>query len=223
MKQSLILLLLLPGFLMAQETVTKNMGKFDEIKVFNGISVRLVKGESGKVTITGANAEDVVLINRNGLLRVRMKTKKIFRGDETQVVIHFDKIDKIDANENAYVLSNDEIKTTTLVINAQEGAEVKVPINVDRLEAKAVSGGILDLKGRADVQDISVKAGGQFDAKDLISKQSIVVVSAGGSAKVFATDFADAKVRAGGRVEIYGNPKKVNKDTFMGGNILEMN
>lgn len=211
------------SFLAVNAQVKKDMGKFDNIKIFNGISVKLVPGESGRVTITGENAEDVVLVNRNGKLRVRMKTSKVFRGDQTQVVIEYGKIDIIDANENAFVLVEGELKNTTLKINAQEGAEVKATLNTDRLEARAITGGILDLKGRADVQNVTVKAGGQYDAKDLISKQTTIVLSAGGGAKVFASDYAEAKTRAGGRIEIFGNPKEVKKDSFLGGNILEMN
>lgn len=222
-KISIILVLIFSTVLVSQAQVQKNMGKFDEIKIFNGISVKLIPGESGKVTITGENADDVVLVNRNGKLRVRMKTSKVFRGDQTQVVIQYGKIDLIDANENAFVLVEGELKNTTLQINAQEGAEVKATVNTDRLEARAISGGILDLRGRADMQDVTVKAGGQYDAKDLISKQTIVVLSAGGGAKVYASDYAEAKTRAGGRIEIYGNPKEVKKDSFLGGNILEMN
>lgn len=222
-KVSFILIFSLIGLFAVVAQEKKDMGKFEDIKIFNGISVKLVPGESGRVTITGENAKDVVLVNRNGTLRVRMKTSKVFRGDLTQVVIEYHRIDVIDANENAYVMVEGELKNITLQINAQEGAEVKATINTDRLDAKAITGGILDLRGRADVQDITVKAGGQYDAKDLISKQTIIVLSAGGSAKVYATDYAEAKTRAGGRIEIFGNPKEVKKDSFLGGNILEMN
>lgn len=223
MKKYFLLLVFVPAIVLAQNTIQKDYGNFDEIKVLNGISVKLVKGEEGKITITGEEADNVVVINRNGKLRIRMQTKKVFNGDKTQVTVQFNKIEVIDANENSYIISNDELNTNTLIIRTQEGAEVKAVINVDRLEVKAVSGGIVDARGRADVQDVIINSGGQYDAKELKSKQTTVVINAGGNAKIYATDFASAKVRAGGRIEIYGKPKQVDKDTFIGGNILLMN
>jgi hypothetical protein len=66
-----------------------------------------------------------------------------------------------------------------------------------------------------------MKAGGTLDAKEFISKQTTISVNAGGDANIYATDFVDAKVRAGGSVMIYGKPKEINQKAVLGGTIKE--
>ncbi|MBP6585976.1 MAG: DUF2807 domain-containing protein, partial [Flavobacterium sp.] len=68
-----------------------------------------------------------------------------------------------------------------------------------------------------------ITSGGELKASNFISKQSTVSVSAGGEASIHATDFVDAKVKAGGEIYIYGSPKQINQKTVIGGTIKEMN
>jgi hypothetical protein len=46
-------------------------------------------------------------------------------------------------------------------------------------------------------------------------------VNAGGDASIHATDYVDAKVRAGGSILIYGKPKEINQKSVLGGIIKE--
>ena len=41
-------------------------------------------------------------------------------------------------------------------------------------------------------------------------------------AEVFASERIDIKVKAGGDVDVYGQPKWVNKNTFIGGRVRIM-
>ena len=66
-----------------------------------------------------------------------------------------------------------------------------------------------------------VNTGGIYDAKQLRSKLISITVNAGGEAAIFATDFVDAKVRAGGNIEIFGKPKQINQKVIAGGTITE--
>ena len=58
---------------------------------------------------------------------------------------------------------------------------------------------------------------------NFISEQTTISLNAGGNAAIFASEFVDAKVRAGGDIYIYGSPKQINQKTVLGGSIKEMN
>ena len=64
-------------------------------------------------------------------------------------------------------------------------------------------------------------SGGIYEGKDLKTNQTTITANAGGEADIFATDFVDAKVRAGGDITIYGKPKQINQKVVAGGNITE--
>ncbi|HET8828756.1 MAG TPA: head GIN domain-containing protein [Pelobium sp.] len=208
--------------LVAQDNLTKDLGEFHEVKVYDGLSVTLIKANKNQAIISGKNASAVVLVNKNGKLKVRMNINEVFNGYTTYVTLYAKgMIDAIDANENSLITSEDTFSQIDLDLRAQEKAEIKLQLDVQRLEAKASSGGILNLKGIASNQVVDVNTGGQFNGKDVESSQTRAMVKAGGTADILAKDYAEAKVRVGGTINVYGNPKVLEKQTFIGGTINE--
>ena len=71
-------------------------------------------------------------------------------------------------------------------------------------------------------QDISIYTGGVFNGKDFITENTDVSINAAGEAYIHATELAEVRVRAGGDVFIYGNPKKIDQKRVLGGRIKQM-
>jgi hypothetical protein len=111
------------------------------------------------------------------------------------------------------------IKKNKIELRAQEGAKIHIGMDVAYANIRAVTGGIIEASGLAENQSIVINTGGIFEGKDLRTQSSEVKISAGGEAEVFASEQIDVKVKAGGNVVVYGQPKKVKKNTFVGGNI----
>jgi len=216
-KLMLIAFLGLSQFISAQ--VTKNLGDFSTIRVFDKINVTLVKSNESKIVINGSRAEDVEVVTKNDELKVRMKLAKLLKGEDITATVYYKTINQVEASEGSFVGSADTFNSTAFEVNSKEGSTIKLEIDVQKLKSKATSGGILNLTGKATNHDATVTAGGIIKAKGLTTAQTTVSVSAGGEADVFATDFVDAKTKAGGDINVYGNPKQVNQKTFAGGTI----
>ena len=135
--------------------------------------------------------------------------------------VYYKNIDAVEANEGSRISSEAIFKAINFEIIAKEGSEVQLILDADRVSLKASSGSKINLSGYTANQDITLTSGAILDAKDLSTKQTIITVNFGGEAAVFATDFVDAKVRAGGNITIFGKPKQINKKTFAGGSIEE--
>ncbi len=220
MKNRLIILMLLVSTsLLAQNPLEKNVGDFTEVKVYDLIEVNLIKAEENKVVISGEDVQDVQIINKNGKLKIRMNLDKIFNGDETFVEVHYRSLEIIDGNEGAFISSNELIEQDEILLKSQEGARIKVGLDVDKVEARAVTGGIIETRGRANSQEITLNTGGIYDGKGFETKNTKVNIKAAGEAEVNASGLVDATVRAGGDVEIYGNPETVKENTLFGGRI----
>jgi hypothetical protein len=201
--------------------VTRNLGDFDEVRVFDKINLKLIPASENKTIITGNRANEVEVVNKNGILKIRMPFPQLLSGDDIIVKLYFKKIEGISANEGSYVSSETDFKQTILNLNAKSGAEINIDINVDKVNVKANAGGIIKLSGKALNQDVVITSGGILNAKDLHTTQTSISVSAGGKADINATTLVDAKVKAGGSVYIYGKPKQINKEVFIGGTIME--
>ncbi len=213
---------LFTGILSAQKEVTKEVGEYHEVKAYDGLSIKIKKSNENKAVITGKHANDVVFVNKKGKLKVRMKINEVFKGYNTFVVLHSkDLIHSLDANENAFISSDEKFKQVDLELNAQEGAKIDLDVDIQRLNSKASTGGIITLIGTAKNQEVSINTGGRFEGGELISEQAEVDVKAGGVADVNATEFLDADVKVGGTINVYGNPKVLEKQTFVGGTINE--
>ncbi|MCF8713607.1 DUF2807 domain-containing protein [Joostella atrarenae] len=218
----LVSVLFLTSLAFSQDNVTKELGDFHEVKAYDGLSITIKKGDKNKAVISGKNSSEVIFVNKNGKLKVRMNINEVFNGYKTFVVLYAkDLIDVIDVNENAFVTVKDNIEQIDLELRAQEGAKIEGDIKVDRLKSKAVTGGVITLTGVAKNQEVDVNTGGRFEGSELISEQTDVDVKAGGIADVHATQFVDAKVKVGGTINVSGKPKVIEKQTFVGGTINE--
>ena len=71
-------------------------------------------------------------------------------------------------------------------------------------------------------QDISIYTGGVFNGEKFITQRTEVSVNAAGEAYVNATEYAEIRIKAGGDVFIYGNPKEVDESRVLGGRIKRM-
>jgi hypothetical protein len=201
--------------------VTKNLGDFNELKVFDKINVKLIPASENKIIITGKRENEVEVVNKNGELKLRMPFPKLLSGDAISVKLYFKKIESITASEGSYVSSETTFNQTIIDLNSREGSEIHVDVDVQKVNVRAVSGGILDLSGKASNQDVVITSGGVLKAIELHTAQTTISVSAGGKAEIYATTLVDAKVKAGGSILIYGSPKQINKEILLGGSITE--
>ncbi len=217
-----ITLILVSTFLFAQSPITKTVGEFKELKVYDLIDVDLVESDENKIIISGKNTEKVVFVNKNGVLKLKMKIDELYNGDDTKVTLHYTGVDIIDVNEGASVSSNDTIKQFEINLNAQEGATIQINLDVSYTNVKSITGGSVKVVGVSKNQNISINTGGVYDGKELKTETTDVTVTAAGEARVYASGLVKAKVTAGGSVFIYGNPESVDESKVIGGNIKRM-
>ncbi|MEM0932041.1 MAG: head GIN domain-containing protein [Bacteroidota bacterium] len=203
----------------SQRTIDTEVGDFDKIKVFDLIEVNLIQSEENRIMIKGRNVDDIVWMNRDGVLKLRMQLDKKFSGEDTFIEVYYTDLNVIDGNEGARITCNEMVDQNTIELRAQEGAKIHIGMDVGHADVRAVTGGIVEASGLARSQSIVLNTGGIFEGKNLRTSSSKVKISAGGEAEVFAMEEIDINIKAGGDVDVYGQPKKVNKNTFVGGRV----
>ena len=215
----LILLLLVSSITFAQERVI-NLGDFNVLKVFSGVTLELIRGDEQKIVIIGEKKENLTVKNTNGKLKVYLKFPEVY--DDEDVIIklyHKEDIDIFDANEGAAIFSDLTIDQENVTVRSQEGAYIHLILDSKYINVKAVIGGNIRLRGKVFNQEVEVTSGGVYEGYELESDSAEVVSTSGARAEINTTSLLEARVLFGGTIDYIGNPKKVTTKKLMGGKI----
>lgn len=196
---------------------TRNVGEFSSLKVYDKITVKLVHSNESKVE-TNADSE-LETVNKNGELKIRMTPTKIMQGDMVSVTVYYENLNDIQASQGSSISSSENIESEMLSLVSNEGSKIVLSLDTGKLNAKTNSGGIIKVSGNADHQDIIINSGGKFDGKSLESQTAKVAVNAGGLAEVNVSESVNATTRAGGVIDVYGDPADRETKNVIGGKI----
>ncbi|GAA3656493.1 head GIN domain-containing protein [Flavivirga jejuensis] len=217
-----VLAILVSTIAVAQKPIEKSIGEFTHLKVYDLIEVELIKSDENKIIISGKNNKDVLINNKNGTLKIKLKLEKAFDGNKTKAQLYYESIDVIDVNEGAKVHSKDIIKQFEIDLNAQEGGKIDLKLDVKYANIRSVTGSNITTSGTAKHQDISIYTGGLYEGKALKTDITDVSIRIAGEAHVHAKTLVNAKIRAGGDIFIYGKPERVDESKVLGGRIKQM-
>ena len=208
-------------FLVGSQTpVSKSIGDFSELKVYDLINVELVESNENKIEITGEETSNVLIVQKNDVLKIKMVLNKPFNGKRTFVKLFYKKIDIIDVNEGAKVVSKSLFKQYELELKAQEGGEISVITDTKLLSIKTVTGGIIKASGTTDSQNITIRTGGVYEGSSLQALNSEIKIKAGGVADVKSSELIEVRIVAGGDLIIHGKPKNIKQTKIVGGRII---
>ncbi|SFB08590.1 Putative auto-transporter adhesin, head GIN domain [Flavobacterium swingsii] len=202
--------------------VTKNLGDFTKVTAFDKISVQLIKIDSteNKIEISGDLANEVEIITIKNELKIRMSLSKALKGNDIVAKVYFKNLEALEANEGSYISCDSVLSATNFNLIAKEGSQIKVNISSKKISVKSMQGSVIKLEGTTQNLEAILNTAGALQAKNCTTSQATVSITAGGDADFTATDYVDAKVKAGGTITIYGNPKQVDEKTILGGSII---
>ena len=198
MKKLVLLTILFVAFLTnAQTKVTKNLGDYTTLKVYNGIEVELIKATEEKLEITGEKSEMVKIKNVNNTLKLSLpfsiKPADNAANGKVLIKIYYkNNIDVIDANEGATITGKD-FNQDKIEVNAQERAFINLTLTTKELKVRTSSGGIIKLSGTTNNQEVDVDLYGIYHGFNMKAAQKSAV-KAGTGAK--AEINADKKLKA---------------------------
>ncbi len=223
MKNYIILIFIsitLPIF--SQATISKNLGDYSILKVYNGIDLELINSSESKLEITGKKSEKVTVKNINNTLKIALPfsinpSNNSADGEVLVKLYYNNEIAVIDANEGA-TITGKKLSQDSLEVNAQERALINLVLECKHLEVRASSGGIIKLKGTTKNQDINVDLYGIYNGYDLqVSANTVVKSGTGAKAEISAGETLKAKVSFGGSIFYKGNPEVLKDKKVVGG------
>ena len=208
----------------SQTSITKTLGDFSVLKVYNGIDVELIPSDKQELVIQGEKSEKVKIKNANNTLKIYLKFPETLANGNAKVTLYYSKnISIIDANEGATITAKN-FKQSQLDVKTQEGAMINMVIDTKHLEVKSVSGGVVKLTGTTKNQHVEVSDSGVYHGYNLVATDaSIVRAAIGGKAEVNVGETLDAKIRFGGTIYYKGTPEVLKTKKVIGGTIEAKN
>ncbi len=209
------------NLIFSQTTITKQLGEFDKLKVYNGIELELIKSDEQKLEITGEKAEKVKVKNNNGVLKLTLKFPDLSADGKVNIKLFYNQeIKIIDGNEGSTITGKD-IDQTQLEVKSQERAFINLVVKTKHLKVKSSSGGIIKLTGSSKNQDIDVDLYGIYHGYGLeVTDNTSIRAGSGAKAEVNAGETLNAKVSFGGSIFYKGNPEVI-KDKKVAGGIIK--
>jgi hypothetical protein len=218
MRHTIILIAFLNSlFSFSQNEIKRDLGDFYKIQTYDLLKVNLIKSDKNKVVISGKYGKNVVVKNKNGVLKLRMGVEKRLSGAQTKIDLYFKSIYRIEAKEGSFVFSKDIISEPSLFIKSESGAKVSLKINSSDLSSKAITGGQITLTGNTGHNEIDAYTGGQVNAKNLSSETTKVFIKAGGVVDVYAISLLELDLKAGGEANVHYKTNKVIEKITLGG------
>ncbi len=220
MKKILLLLLLTTSLTFSQEKITKSLGDYHTVKVFNGLEVELIKSNKNKIEITGSKSNEVVVKNVNETVKLSLSLLEKLSRDEVNIKLFFaGELHTINANEASKIVCADKIKQQNLDLKAESAGRIELEVNIEYLQVKSYAAGEIILEGKAKNQDVIVNSGGIYKAKELVTKYTDISCSTGGKADINVEEMLDASSNLGATIKYTGKPKSIKKQESLGGNI----
>ena len=210
--------------LFSQSTVTKKLGEFYKIKVYNGINIELIRSQEHKIQVTGEKSQKIKIKNTNGILKISLKFPDLLADGKVNVKLYYNEdIQVIDGNEGS-IITGKSINQSHVEVKAQEGAFIELDIKTKHLKVKSSTGGIIKLSGSSKSQEIDLDLYGVYHGYDLIvSDNTTVNAGTGSKAEVKVGETLNVKVSFGGSVFYKGSPEVIENKKVAGGIIKQMN
>ncbi|MAU58945.1 MAG: hypothetical protein CMC33_04730 [Flavobacteriaceae bacterium] len=194
---------------------------FKSLKVYSGLEVKLIPSNKNIVYVYGDNIEKVVVNLKRETLKIKLSVGSVFNPGYNYIEVFFNKkIEFISAYQGSIISNKKTIKSDQLYIKAKEWSKISTKINGKNIKANVSSGAKITFKGSTNELSLKVSAGGLVNAEGLKSSKVKVISVAGGLSSIRVRELANLNINAGGKIEVYGNPKRVISKYTFGGKVL---
>lgn len=216
----LVLLVFFTSSTFAQE-ISEELPVFTEIKTLNGVKVEVIPSKENRIVISGHSKEKVKFEVSQRELEIKLSIDNIWSDDNTLIKVYATDLERINANESSIVEISGIFKIENGGFDAQEGAAIYAAVEAGSVDVRAVTGGLVQLRGEVETSKVHLNTGGRFFGKSLKTTSTEISASTGAYAEIDANKYCKATAKFGGSIHVYGDPEQLDTKTTLGGKILE--
>jgi hypothetical protein len=190
------------------ETRTEDIGKFTRLVVNGNFNIILEQTDKPSLRLEmDENLLEITKVTEDGnTLRIETKIN-ILQAREKNLIIGVQDLEKLDLGGAVKVTADSTLHFESLGILASGAVRIDFAIEGRQLKLDLAGASECDLRGKVDELRIQLSGAGDFDAFDLITKDTEIDMSGAGSARVYATEKLDVSISGAGSVKYRGEPE----------------
>lgn len=202
------------------ETITRNVGDYDEISVAGFFDVTLVAGNEGELTIEGeSNLLEYIETEVDGdRLTIKVKNKQNLKtswGKDIKIRVPFRDLNQVSLSGSGEIMSTDVIKANNFRVSVSGSGDINLVVEASSTESRVTGSGDLVLRGSTRDHETSVTGSGDLEAGRFKADNVDAKVTGSGDIRVSCEKSIRARVTGSGDIEYVGNPTK--QDTKVSG------
>ncbi|MDE0600063.1 MAG: DUF2807 domain-containing protein [Dokdonia donghaensis] len=202
------------------ETITRNVGDYDEISVAGFFDVTLVAGNEGELTIEGeSNLLEYIETEVNGdKLTIKVKNKQNLKtswGKDIKIRVPFRDLNQVSLSGSGEIMSTDVIKANNFRVSVSGSGDINLVVEASSTESRVTGSGDLVLRGSTRDHETSVTGSGDLEAGRFKADNVDAKVTGSGDIRVSCEKSIRARITGSGDIEYVGNPTK--QDTKVSG------
>jgi len=211
--QITLILFLISTLAFAQETETRSLGKFTELRVTEGIELIAKKGSTNSIEleVSRIDLDRIITEVRGDRLTVQLKRNTYSSRNRSRRIraylTYTEEMEEVVATTAAEITFEDLIKTNRLKVTTSTSGQVEGKIQVKYLDTSATTSGRVELTGKAEEVEATASTGGTIYAYDVEASEVYAKANTGADVRVNAQDRLRASANTGGSVSYRGRPK----------------
>lgn len=189
---------------------TRNVSSFSGVGVSGSFDVFLVEGNEGKLELSVEENLEPYLVTevKNGKLNIRWKKGMNIRTNrDTEITVHFKKLNSVALAGSGDIISRDRITTDRLDIAVAGSGDIKLELSAQAAEAAISGSGDIELSGTATEFEAAVAGSGDIEAYDLATEKAELKISGSGTIQCKVEKEIVARISGSGDIKYKGNPR----------------
>lgn len=189
---------------------TRNVGGFNGVGVSGSFDVFLVEGNEGKIELSVEENLEQYLVTevKNGKLNIRWeKGMNINTSRDTEVTVHFKKLNSVVLSGSGDIISRDRITTDNLDIAVAGSGDIELEFSAQSAEAAVSGSGDIKLGGTSTEFEAAVAGSGDIKAYDLQTDKAELKISGSGTIQCTVEKELVARISGSGDIKYKGNPR----------------
>lgn len=215
----------------AQQTETRDVQNFSQVRLKGSYDVILRKGSSPSVELTG-NAEALerieVSVSGSTLIIERERGNGWGRnnwndGPRVKVVVTYTELSGIDLEGSGDITAENVIKAGDFEIELSGSGDVQLELEAGNLEVDIAGSGDVGLSGTAQDVEIDIAGSGNADLGNVVAQNVDIDIAGSGDAVVNCNGNLSVGIAGSGDVRYKGNPTGFDFSTAGSGSVKSMN
>lgn len=207
---------LISASLFADDRIEKDYNIEDFTKIYLKGPYEVHLRQSGKCSLTIIAKEEYIDrldVDSDGEeLTIELDGKNYKKKRAIEVYVNFKDLERLEIQGAVDLTCENQIRTTNLKLEFEGAGNVELNISADKIISEISGVGNFEIEGEAEYHKVEFDGIGNYDAKDLISKYTIVESNGIGSVKVYASNRFKGEATGIGSIDYYGDPEDVSVD-----------